>query len=409
MSQTSNTPLNQIQIQGQSQDAIDFAFMRHAIQLAKKAQYTARPNPLVACLVVCNNQIISEGFHLNPGNKHAEIEAMDVLKTLKHIPTSASLELYITLEPCHHQGRTPPCTTRIQSLPFKRIIIGTLDPNPQVSGKGLQYLKSQGYSITCPVLPKECQALNAGYFYAHQHKIPYIRLKTASSLDGATAMQSGESQWITSSESREDAQYLRAQSDAIITGIGTVLADNPRLTVRNELTHTYPEIPAIPAIFKQPDIILFDRQLRIPNDAHLLQDTLNKTLNRKLIIVTNEHQMKTERAQQLISQGVHLINNHSNHPDPLSTSHILQTLLQTLYQMNYLNILLEAGNNLSTTFLEHSHIQEIHAYIAPCFLGKNTRPLTQLNFHTLKDQLKYKIKSHISLGSDIKLTLTLRQ
>ncbi len=238
----------------------DYVYMARAIQLAQQGLYTTHPNPRVGCVLVKNGQIIAEGFHARAGQGHAEVVALRQAGQEAEGATA-----YVTLEPCAHFGRTPPCANALVDAKVARVVMASLDSNPLVAGKGKAILENAGISTTVGVLEHEAKALNQGFFRRMQGGLPYVRLKTAASLDGRTAMQSGESKWITGSDARRDVQKLRAQSGAIITGIGTVLADNPSLTVRPDEWLDWHYGEAV-----QPLRVVFDSQLAIALDAQIL-------------------------------------------------------------------------------------------------------------------------------------------
>ena len=242
--------------------ATDATWMAHAIQLARRGLYTTGPNPRVGCVIVKNQQMIAEGFHLKAGEAHAEAHA---LQQLNNINDAENSTIYITLEPCCHTSkRTLPCTEALIKAGITRVVYGMEDPNPQVSSQGIQRLRGAGITVDGPVLEQGCKALNPGFIKRMQTGLPFVRVKLAMSLDGRTAMQSGESKWITGSTARADVQKLRAQSCAIITGINTVLSDDPALTVRSE------QLPES-AKEKQPLRVVLDRNNRLPKNAKILQ------------------------------------------------------------------------------------------------------------------------------------------
>ena len=217
--------------QSHAQDAQDRYFMMLAIEQAKRGLYTTRPNPAVGCVIVQAEQIVGQGFHPKAGEPHAEVFALKEAGT-----QAAGATAYVTLEPCSHTGRTPPCALALVAAKVKRVVIAGLDPNPQVAGRGVKLLEQAGIEVTVGVLTEQAEALNRGFLKAMRTQMPYVRLKIATSLDGRTAMASGESKWITSTAAREDVQKLRAQSGAIITGSETIITDNPQLNVRLEFT-----------------------------------------------------------------------------------------------------------------------------------------------------------------------------
>ena len=236
-------------------------WMAKAIQLAQQGLYTTHPNPRVGCVLVKDDQLIGQGFHAKAGEGHAEVNALaDATQAVD------GATAYVTLEPCSHQGKTPPCADALIKAGVARVVYGMQDPNPEVSGKGLAKLKKAGIEIIGPVLEAECEALNPGFIKRMREGLPFVRVKLAMSLDGRTAMESGESQWITGPEARLDVQRLRAQSDAIVTGIGSVLADNPSMTVRIDNN----DQDADPKSVRQPLRVIMDTALSILPVAKIL-------------------------------------------------------------------------------------------------------------------------------------------
>jgi len=208
-------------------NALDKYFMKYALSLAKKGKFTTSPNPNVGCVIVHNNKIIGKGFHSKTGKSHAEIYALKMAGE-----KSKGATAYITLEPCNYYGKTPPCTDALINAGIQRVVVAMEDPNPKVSGSGLLKLKNAGIKITNNLLIDKAEKLNLGFLKRMRIGIPYIQCKLAASIDGRTALSSGESKWITSKESRQDVQIFRAQADAILTSSSTVLFDNPSLNVR---------------------------------------------------------------------------------------------------------------------------------------------------------------------------------
>jgi diaminohydroxyphosphoribosylaminopyrimidine deaminase/5-amino-6-(5-phosphoribosylamino)uracil reductase len=342
-----------------SQNAQDRYFMMLAIEQAKLGLYTTRPNPAVGCVIVQAEEIVGQGFHPKAGEPHAEVFALKEAG-IRAVGATA----YVTLEPCSHTGRTPPCALALVAANVKRVVIAGLDPNPQVAGRGVKLLEQAGIEVTVGILTEQAEVLNRGFLKAMRTQMPYVRLKIATSLDGRTAMSSGESKWITSVASREDVQKLRAQSGAIITGSQTVVTDDPKLNVRS----TQLGVPAelIPA----PRVVVLDRRERL---AHSLQsdyqlcrctDTLywrEDDLTTLLAILVREHQCY--------------------------------------------DVLVEAGASVAGSFLSQQLVDELIVYQAPCLLGDQARPMVNFNPVSLAQQLRFDIQSHEQLGSDLKLTL----
>ena len=342
-----------------AQDAQDRYFMMLAIEQAKQGLYTTRPNPAVGCVIVQAEAIVGQGFHPKAGQPHAEVFA---LKEAGERAVGATA--YVTLEPCSHTGRTPPCALGLIDAGVKRVVIAGLDPNPQVSGRGVKLLEQAGIQVTVGILTEQAEVLNRGFLKAMRTKMPYVRLKIATSLDGRTAMASGESKWITSAAAREDVQKLRAQSGVIITGSGTVITDNPQLNVRSNRLGVSPE--QVPA----PIIVVLDRRQRLEHDLQ------------------SEYQL-------------------CRHPDTIYWhTDDLTTLLKTLVSEHQCyDVLVEAGASVAGSFLSQQLVDELVVYQAPCLLGATARPMVEFNPMSLAQQLRFNIDSHEQIGSDLKLTL----
>ena len=342
-----------------AQDAQDRYFMMLAIEQAKQGLYTTRPNPAVGCVIVQAEAIVGQGFHPKAGQPHAEVFA---LKEAGERAVGATA--YVTLEPCSHTGRTPPCALGLIDAGVKRVVIAGLDPNPQVSGRGVKLLEQAGIQVTVGILTEQAEVLNRGFLKAMRTKMPYVRLKIATSLDGRTAMASGESKWITSAAAREDVQKLRAQSGVIITGSGTVVSDNPQLNVRSNQLGVSPE--QVPA----PMIVVLDRRQRLEHDLQ------------------SEYQL-------------------CRHPDTIYWhTDDLTALLKTLVSEHQCyDVLVEAGASVAGSFLSQQLVDELVVYQAPCLLGATARPMVEFNPMSLAQQLRFNIDSHEQIGSDLKLTL----
>ena len=342
-----------------SQDAKDRYFMMLAIEQAKHGLYTTRPNPAVGCVIVQADEVVGRGFHPKAGQPHAEVFA------LKDAGARAiGATAYVTLEPCSHTGRTPPCARALIEVGVKRVVIAGLDPNPQVAGRGVKLLEEAGIAVTVGVLTAQAEALNKGFLKAMRSQMPYVRLKIATSLDGRTAMASGESKWITGAAAREDVQKLRAQSGAIITGSETVIVDNPQLNVRSSQLGVAPE--QVPT----PKIVILDRRGRLKYDLQ------------------SDYQLCTQ-ADTLYWREKSLIE-------------LLKILVRD-YQCY--EVLVEAGASVAGSFLQHQLVDELIVYQAPCLLGTQARPMVTINPLSLAQQLRFDIQRHEQLGSDLKLTL----
>ena len=342
-----------------SQDAKDRYFMMLAIEQAKRGLYTTRPNPAVGCVIVQADQVVGQGFHPKAGQPHAEVFALKDAG-IRAVGACA----YVTLEPCSHTGRTPPCARALIDSGVKRIVIAGLDPNPQVAGRGVELLEQAGIAVTVGVLTTQAEALNQGFLKAMRRQLPYVRLKIATSLDGRTAMASGESKWITGTAAREDVQKLRAQSGAIITGSETIIVDNPQLNVRSSRLGIAPEeIP--PA-----KVVILDRRERLKYDLQ------------------SDYQL-CRRSDTLYWREENLIE-------------LLKSLVRD-YQCY--EVLVEAGASVAGSFLQQQLVDELIVYQAPCLLGTQARPMVAINPLSLAQQLRFDIQRHEQLGSDLKLTL----
>ncbi len=355
----------------------DALYMTKAIQLAQKGLYTTQPNPRVGCVVVKDGHIVGEGFHARAGQPHAEVFALRQAGAQAKGATA-----YVTLEPCAHYGKTPPCANALVQAGVSRVVMASLDSNPLVAGKGQAILQNAGISTTVGVLESEAKALNQGFFRRMKGGLPYVRLKTATSLDGRTAMQSGESKWITGSDARRDVQKLRAQSGAIITGIGTVLADNPSLTVRPQdwLDWRYGE-PV------QPLRVILDSQLRTPLDANILQTSG--------VIVVTQQTMQHPKILALQALGV----------DVWCMGQIdLSLVLQKLAACGVNEVLVEAGASIAGAFIAAKLVDELVVYIAPTLLGSAARPMFALPFSQMAQQHRLTMHDMRMIGQDIRLT-----
>lgn len=351
--------LTPMSIQNHSQDSQDRYFMMLAIEQAKQGLYTTRPNPAVGCVIVQAVEIVGQGYHPKAGEPHAEVFALTDAGE-----RAVGATAYVTLEPCSHTGRTPPCALALVNAGVKRVVIAGLDPNPQVAGHGVRLLEQSGIEVTVGVLTQQAEALNRGFLKAMRTQMPYVRLKIATSLDGRTAMATGESKWITSAAAREDVQKLRAQSGAIITGSETVIADNPQLNVRsNQLGITPEQVPA-------PKIVVLDRRQRL---AYSPQS------NYQLCRSTETLYWREDNLNDLLTV---LVNEHKCY-----------------------DVLIEAGASVAGSFLSQQLVDELIVYQAPCLLGSQARPMVEFNPLSLAQQLRFDIHRHEQLSSDLKITL----
>ncbi|PID34443.1 MAG: riboflavin biosynthesis protein RibD [Thiotrichales bacterium] len=354
---------------------IDHRHMARAIQLARRGQYTTHPNPNVGCVIVSGGEVVAEGWHEKAGQPHAEINA---LRNAGNLARNA--DVYVTLEPCSHYGRTPPCAEALINAGVKRVVVAMEDPNPQVSGKGIELLRQAGIDVSVGLLTADAQSLNPGFISAMVRKRPLVRIKMAMSLDGRTAMASGESVWITGAEARQDVQFWRARAGAVLSGIGTVLMDKPSLNVR--LTA---EQLGIQGSVRQPDRVILDSRLQFPEDAPLLQ---HEGVVR--IYTCSDNAAKIE---QLRWQGVIVRQFSGEQPE-------LGSVVSALYEDGINEVHVEAGATLAGALVEAGLADELLIYMAPCLMGSAARPLFQLPFKYMQDRLALEVQDMRAIGDD---------
>jgi diaminohydroxyphosphoribosylaminopyrimidine deaminase/5-amino-6-(5-phosphoribosylamino)uracil reductase len=354
----------------------DAFYMARAINLAKRGRYTTDPNPRVGCVLVRDDAVIGEGWHVKAGQGHAEVEA------LKNLPDAKGATAYVTLEPCSHQGRTPPCSDALIKAGVSKVVTAMQDPNPKVSGRGLEKLKAAGIEVICGVLQEDAQALNRGFIKRMTDNRPFVRSKLAMSLDGRTAMASGESKWITSDEARADVQRLRAESSAILTGINTVLADDPALNAR------------VDEDVLQPVRVVLDTHLNMPITAQMAK------LPGRSLILTGVQDEQKQRALEQAGFEVYVLPCKNGRLDLHAVMHFLAG-----QQIN--ELLIEAGPVLNGALLAEGLIDEYVIYMAPCILGDQGRGLFNLpGLERMKDKKQLKLRDTRQIGQDLKLTYT---
>ncbi len=366
-------------------DAQDTAFMARAVQLAWRGRYSTHPNPRVGCVIARGSKILGEGWHERAGEAHAEARALSLAG-----PDARGATAHVTPAPCSPSGRTPPCAKALIEAGIAHVFAATKDPNPSVSGRGLDMLREAGIRVTEGLLAEEAVRLNPGFMKRMNVGRPYVRLKMAASLDGRTAMASGESQWITGSESRRDVQRLRAISDAILTGVGTVLADNPSLTVRRtELG----DIGDATEPSRQPLRVIADRDARTPPGATILQGG-------NVQVYCASPTLATAPAQDLAALGVGLtgVAWKDNGID-------VRELLDSLGELGINELLVEAGPTLAGTFISERLVDELWLYQAPVFLGSTGRPTANLPLESMADKVQWKVLDRRQLGEDQRLIL----
>lgn len=330
--------------------ALDTQMMQTALELAKLGRFSTSPNPRVGCVIAHGTQIVGQGFHVKAGEPHAEVHALRQAQAAAKGATA-----YVTLEPCSHYGRTPPCAEALVHSGVTRVVAAMTDPNPLVAGKGLSMLEAAGIRTESGLLEAQAREINRGFLSRIERGRPFVRLKCAASLDGKTALSDGRSFWITGEAAREDVQILRAESCAVLTGIGTVLADNPKLNVRS-----FPTL-------RQPARIVLDSRLQIPLDCHLVTDTDSPT-----VIVTLS---SDEQRLQALGKFEHIrIIRPSEH---INGRINLPSLMPQLAELGFGEVLVEAGSTLASAFLKDDLVDEIVLYQAPKLLGAG-KPLFSL-------------------------------
>lgn len=364
----------------------DYPFMAQALRLAERGLYTTMPNPRVGCVLVKNGQVVGEGWHIRAGEGHAEVNALAAAGENARGATA-----YVTLEPCSHTGKTGPCSHALVNAGIARVVFAMEDPNPLVAGRGLDYLREAGVQVDGPLLEDDARALNPGFIKRMERKLPLVRCKMGMSLDGRTAMATGESQWVTGKKARGDVQRLRARSCAIISGIDSVLMDNSSLTVRLEEL----DLPnAQDAAAKQPLRVVLDSKLRLGRKAKILaQET-------PILLV---HNGGAENADKLADWPAHV----ELFALPAQDGRInLNALLTELAKRQCNEVLVEAGATLAASFLRRGLLDEVIIYMAPKLLGSSARPLFDLPLNTMSSALPLKISDMRAVGTDWRITAT---
>lgn len=355
----------------------DEFWMAHALALAARGTTTTMPNPRVGCVIVREGQNVGEGYHLRAGTGHAEVLALAAAGDRARGATA-----YVTLEPCSHHGRTPPCAEALIAAKVARVVCAIEDPNPKVAGKGLVMLSEAGVEVRTGVLRHDAETLNRGFLKRMRTGRPWLTLKLASSLDGATAMASGESQWITGPAARADVQRARAERCAILTGVGTVLSDDPSLTVRLEGAE------------RQPDRVVLDTRLNTPAAARML------SLPGKTWIL-HGNDATEDRKTALTASGANLVvlpRGAHGHLD-------LTAVMIWLGLQAYNDVWAEPGATLAATLLQMNLVDDLWLYQAPVLLGAATRPLFSAHLDRLAEGLAFSVVDARAVGPDLRLQL----
>ena len=353
--------------------ADDYRLMARALQLAERGLWTTSPNPRVGCVLVRDGEIVGEGWHEKAGEPHAEVHALRAAGEWSRGATA-----YVTLEPCSHHGRTPPCAEALIAAGVSRVVAAMSDPNPLVAGKGMALLQAAGIETACGLLENEARELNIGFVSRMTRGRPWLRLKAAASLDGKTALNNGASQWITGTNARRDGHAWRARACAILTGIGTVRDDDPQLSVRDVVTT------------RQPLRVVVDSKLDIALTARILQDT-------PVLIVGAVESGEKAAALRAAGHVVEILPNAAGKVD-------LQALLEMLAQRGINEVHAEAGCKLNGSLLREGLVDELLLYLAPCLIGDAASGLFNLpELTSLDGKLRLKIRDLRQLGEDIRL------
>lgn len=361
----------------------DHHYMARALHLAERGLYTTDPNPRVGCVIVRHATVVGEGFHVRAGEPHAEIHALVAAGTNAEGATA-----YVTLEPCSHTGRTGPCALALAEAKVARVVVAMVDPNPKVSGRGIRLLEEAGIQVDVGLLADDARQLNPGFIARMAHKRPFVRLKMAMSLDGRTAMGSGESQWITGPEARCHVQRLRARSSAVLSGVESVIMDDSRLTLRVEQL----QLPnADEVVQRQPLRVILDTRLRLPLAAACLSAP-----GRTLILTTPTHASEKRAKLEQAGADVQVL------PAAEGGRIDLRQLLSWLAENEQVNeLLVETGATLAGAMLAADVVDEMQLFVAPTLLGGEARPLFALpGLSKMADQRRLTIHDIRAVGQD---------
>jgi len=365
----------------------DAEHMARALILAKKGLFTTDPNPRVGCVIVNQNGVvIGEGWHVKAGQPHAEVLALQQAGT-----AARGARAYVTLEPCSHHGRTPPCADALIQAGVASLVCAMEDPNPRVAGAGINRLRQAGITVDVGLMQGEAERLNIGFVSRMRQHGPWVRLKLAQSVDGRSAMASGESQWITSPQSRLDVHRLRARSSAIITGIGSVLLDDPMMTAR------LPDSDVV-----QPKRVVLDSHLRLPASAKIVA-----TAGTIVYCSADPRQLSDsdfeKKSAPLLQRQVEIRRIASKDAGQLD----LKAVIDDLGRGDECNeILVEAGATLSGAMLQQGLINELWLYLAPSLMGSSARPAFQLALQRMQDKQSWRYRDVRVIGGDLRLRLT---
>ncbi|MHB1117685.1 bifunctional diaminohydroxyphosphoribosylaminopyrimidine deaminase/5-amino-6-(5-phosphoribosylamino)uracil reductase RibD [Sideroxydans sp.] len=353
--------------------AADSQWMARALQLAAQGLNTTSPNPRVGCVLVKGDEVVGEGWHRRAGEPHAEVHALRAAGEKARGATA-----YVTLEPCSHHGRTPPCADALIAAGVARVVCAMQDPNPQVAGQGIARVRAAGIEVECGLMEAAAHELNVGFVSRMTRGSPWVRSKIAASLDGRTALANGVSQWITGAAARQDVQHLRSRSCAVLTGIGTVLADDPQLNVRI-------------ATERQPLRVVLDSTLRMPPAARMLQSG-------SVLVCTASQDAGKRAALQQRGAEVLLLADASGRVD-------LQAVMRELARRGINEVLVEAGRELNGALLQAGLVDELVLYLAPQLLGDAARGMADLGeLLRLEQRVELAWRDVRRVGEDLRIT-----
>jgi diaminohydroxyphosphoribosylaminopyrimidine deaminase/5-amino-6-(5-phosphoribosylamino)uracil reductase len=353
---------------------LDEEYMKQALRLARRGLGKTSPNPIVGALIVKNNQIIGKGYHRHYGGKHAEINAIENARE-----DISGASLYVTLEPCCYHGKTPPCVEAIIQKNIGKVIIGTFDPNPRVNGKSAEILRQQGIETKVGVLEGECRSLNEAHFKYMATGVPLVTVKFAQTLDGRIATSTGNSQWISSPASQRFAHKLRTLNDAIMVGVGTILTDNPQLTVRLVKG-------------RNPTRIVLDSKLRIPLDSKVLSNQESAPT-----IIATTPDANTENLSVLRQMGIESLVVQKDEQGEVDLGH----LLRILGQRGISSVLVEGGAETITSLLRLNLVDRLVVIVAPKLMGRGIEAVGELDITDVSQTLKLSFSKKYRVGEDL--------
>lgn len=381
---------------------VDRYWMAESLRLAECGLYTTDPNPRVGSVVVRDGRAVGRGTHWRAGEAHAEVLALREAG-----PLARGATVYVTLEPCAHFGRTPPCADALIAAGVARVVVAVVDPNPKVAGRGIARLRAAGIAVEVGILAEAARELNVGFFHRMETGRPFVRVKLASSLDGRTAMASGESQWITGPAARQDVQHWRARASALLTGSGTVCQDDPWLTVRQtptellrrqgwtgETASDHASDPALGAL-RQPPRIVIDTGLQCPLTARIFTPPLAGPV----WVLTTPAQQQSAAAQRLQRRGVEVLAVETGTDGHLD----LEAVLVLLGQRGINELHVEAGAGLVGALARAGCVDEWLLYMAPCLMGSSARPLLEWSLQQMTERVPLQILALDKVGTDLRL------